>query len=184
MQCLEFKNSQYRDLTSLVIPLEKIDLVSLSDKFAKDIFREFTETITKYMIPASPKEISEVNEFISTSVQGMQDSNELVVAILDKSGNFLGCGGLHGRGNATTPELGIWIKESAHGNGYGKQAVHGLYNWAKSNIVFNYLVYPVDRENIASRRIPESLGGRIFKEVVVQTRSGSTLDEVVYQIFA
>ena len=47
---------------------------------------------------------------------------------------------------------------------------------------FDYLIYPVDRANIPSRKIPESLGGIIFEEKKTKTMSGGVLDEVVYKI--
>jgi hypothetical protein len=40
----------------------------------------------------------------------------------------------------------------------------------------------VDRNNIASRKIPESLGGEIVKKLKLETPSGKILDEVVYKI--
>ena len=50
------------------------------------------------------------------------------------------------------------------------------------NIDFDYAIYPVDKANIASRKIAESLGGMVIKERRVKTMRGSYLDEVVYKI--
>jgi hypothetical protein len=49
-------------------------------------------------------------------------------------------------------------------------------------MVFDYLVYPVDRRNIPSRRIPESMGGEILEEKRVATMRGTELDEIVYRL--
>ena len=62
------------------------------------------------------------------------------------------------------------------------EAIQTLTSWAVDTIDFDYAVYPVDRANIASRRIAEALGGTIFKERRVGTMSGGCLDEVVYRI--
>jgi RimJ/RimL family protein N-acetyltransferase len=96
---------------------------------------------------------------------------------------FLGNCGLHGNDNkAKTPEIGIWLKKDAHGQGYGREAVTTLFNWSNKHINLDYFIYPVDRRNIASRKIPESLGGKIIKEYQVKISSAKILDMVVYKI--
>ena len=103
--------------------------------------------------------------------------------IIDKeTGEFLGCCGLHGKNNVRTPELGIWLKKDAHGKKLGREAIKTLCYWAVKNIDFEYLIYPVDRANISSCKIPEYLGGIIFDEKKVENMSGNILDEVVYKI--
>ena len=74
------------------------------------------------------------------------------------------------------------IKKSAHGNGYGREAVHTLVNWSKKNINIDYFIYPVDRRNIASCKIPESLGGEVVEEFKAETSTSKILDKVVYKI--
>jgi len=112
----------------------------------------------------------------------MKKQEELVLAIVSTDGEFLGCCGLHGREKWTTPELGIWLKKTAHGNRFGQSAIGLLVTWASENLNIDYFIYPVDRENVPSRKIPELLGGTIFKEVKVKTHSGAILDEVIYKI--
>ena len=46
----------------------------------------------------------------------------------------------------------------------------------------NIFNYPVDRRNIPSRRIPESLGGVVKEEYEKENRSGKILDLVCYHI--
>ncbi|WP_372369239.1 GNAT family N-acetyltransferase [Candidatus Uabimicrobium sp. HlEnr_7] len=171
------------DFTSLCVNGERIQLRSLNEKYATDIFREFTPEITHYMMPKSADDISETMAFINISQQGMKNGNDLVFVILNKNTEeFLGCCGLHGRSGYQTPELGIWLKKSAHGNKYGREAIVTLVNWAISNMHIDYFIYPVDRANISSRKIAEFLGGIIYQEKKVQTMSGSILDEVVYKL--
>ncbi|WPC75930.1 GNAT family N-acetyltransferase [Vibrio porteresiae] len=184
MKTFKFKNCERIDLTQIKIECENIDLVSISLKYAESIYEEFTEEITRYMIPSPPKSVDESRAFISSSMEGMKDEHDLVVAIISKSGEFLGCAGFHGRGKCNTPEFGVWLKKSAHGNGYGKTAIHALWGWALKNIEFDYAIYPVDVANERSRRIPESLGGVVFKELKVPCASGGYLDEIVYRVSA
>ncbi len=183
MNIFHFLTPQHPDLWSLTIEGDRLRLVAISNQFEQDIFREFTSEITRYMFPSPAKDIEETRSFIDESRRSMQNANNLQFAILSKTtGVFLGCCGLHGEGKVRTPELGICIRKNAHGNGYGREAIHMLVNWAYHNIDFDYFVYPVDRRNIASSKIPESLGGRIVKEIKVETLTGKILDEVVYKI--
>ena len=95
---------------------------------------------------------------------------------------FFGCCGFHGRDSVLHPELGIWIKHSAHGHRYGREAILTIVAWAIEHVEFEYLVYPVSKENISSRKIPESMGGAVFQEIIKTSMDGRELDEVIYKI--
>ena len=147
------------------------------------IFQEFSPAITHYMIPKAAEHIEESLAFIRASEKGMRAKRELVCAILEKpSGDFAGCCGLHLRATWEEPELGIWIRAGVHRKGYGREAVKAMAEWAFQHLSYPNLIYPVDRNNLASRRIPESMGGFEFAEKLVLTQRGTTLDEVVYKI--
>jgi len=183
MESLIFARQKDIDLTSLRIESDRILLTSIDESYANEIFREFTPEIARYMIPKPAGKLEETLSFISVSVDGMRKRRELVLVITTREGKeFLGCCGLHGKEDPRTPHLGIWIKKGAHGNKYGREAIAALASWAARNIESDYLVYPVDRENTASRRIPESLGGIVFEEKKVTTMSGGRLNEVIYRI--
>jgi [ribosomal protein S5]-alanine N-acetyltransferase len=171
------------DLLKVVIETDRLRLVPTSPLYAEDIFREFTPEITTYMYPKSAKKIGETLEFINSSMQKMEKGEELQVAILDKqTGEFLGHAGLKNI-HTDTPEPGVWIKKSAHGHRFGREAVAGLKDWADRNIKYRYLIYPVDKDNISSRKIPESLGGVIEAEYKKKNASGRILDMVEYRIY-
>lgn len=183
MQTFNFNGQTPIDLTSLRLEGKRIILRSIQESDSAEIFKEFTAEITRYMFPKPPEKIEETLSFISESRQGMRAGWDLVLAITKKEdGEFLGCCGFHGRGKIKTPELGIWLKKGAHGHRYGREAIRTLTAWAVKNIDFDYAIYPVDRANIASRKIPESLGGVIIEEKQVQAMNGHYLDEVVYKI--
>ncbi|MDB9527041.1 GNAT family N-acetyltransferase [Oscillatoria sp. CS-180] len=179
----EFSLRDEIDLTTVCVAGNRVWLRSISDYFAEAIFKEFSDEITEFMIPKPAETIDDTLAFIHSSIQGMKEKYEVIFVILDKSSEeFIGCCGVHGQANARTPELGIWIKKSAHGSKLGREAIHLTCQWALETIDFDYLTYPVDRANIPSRRIPESMGGIIFEEKQVETRRGTQLDEVVYKI--
>lgn len=149
------------DCQNFSIATERLILKPVSMDWKNDIFREFTPEITVYMFPSPAKHISETENFIQISRKNMEEGIEIVLNVfLRETNEFLGCAGLH-QINTKHPELGVWIKKSAHGNKYGREAMHALKKWADQHLHYEYIVYPVDCDNIASRKIPESLGGEV-----------------------
>ena len=172
------------DAPSIPSPIRTLRLVlaPIDRSYADDIFRFFTPAVTRYMYPKPPEALSETLAFIDGSVTTNTSGRSLQVVVLDGATHeFLGCAGLHGI-DTPRPELGIWIKEAAHGHGYGLEAIAGLVDWARANLSFEYLSYPVDKRNAASRRIPERLGGIAVREMKELNKSGFELDEVEYRI--
>ncbi len=168
---------------SVRIETDDIVLLSIEESYAREIFQELTPEITRYMSPKPAERIEETLFFIYESRESMRRGRDLILVITKKeNGEFLGCCGLQGKRNPRTPELGIWIKKSAHGNKYGRKAIIALAWWAAETIDFDYIIYPVDKANIASRKIAEALGGIIFEEKKARTMSGDYLDEVVFKI--
>ena len=176
-----FSVSPAPDLTSLRIEGDRVVLRSVQEGDAADIFAEFTAEITRYMYPKPPETIDDTLAFVAKSQAGMRAQTDVVLAIT-RDREFLGCCGLHLTQGARTPELGVWLKQAAHGYGYGREAIAVLAAWAVASLKFDYAIYPVDRANIPSRKIPEALGGYVFTEAKVQAMTGHILDEVLYQI--
>jgi RimJ/RimL family protein N-acetyltransferase len=183
MDKFEFKGNKPIDLTSLRIAGERVVLNSIHERYSSEIFKEFSDDVTQYMGPRPAETIEDTVFFINESINGMKAGHDLNLVITGKEDDeFLGCCGLHGKGDPRTPELGIWIKKDAHGNKYGQEAIRTLAMWVVRNIDFDFLVYPVDRANISSRKIPESLGGVVFHEQQVSTVRGISLDQVFYKL--
>ena len=169
--------------TEVEIVTNRILLRPISEKYAQEIFLNFSSEVTRYMAPKSPYRIEDTLDIIRRSRDGMKRGDTLQFVIINKtSGEFLGGCGLSGHGKPKTPELSIWLKIAAHGNGYGKEAIIALKQWADRHLRYDYLTYPVDRANIPSRKIPEALGGEVFKEEQYPTPAGRVLDIVIYHI--
>jgi len=170
------------DLSSTKIETERLLIVPIGMEHKEIIFREFQEPVTEFMYPKPPEKIEEVEQFIKESLDGLKDSSNLQLVVLDKvTGEFLGCAGLHEL-DKDNPELGIWIKKSAHGKKYGREAITAIKKWADENIQYEYIRYPVAAQNIPSRKIPESLGGVVKKEYDKKMLSGRTYHMVEYWI--
>jgi RimJ/RimL family protein N-acetyltransferase len=94
---------------------------------------------------------------------------------------FLGMTGLH-KITSVEPEAGIWIKESRHGYGYGREAVAAVITFAACDLGKRAIIYPAVERNVPSRRLAESLGGKIAGTRLLRKASGVNYPEVVYKI--
>ena len=170
------------NLLNVEILTNRLVLQPISMKYKKDIFSEFTAKITIYMQPRSPQDIAETELFINQSIIEVGNGSALIFVILKKeSQEFLGCAGIHDI--ARNPEIGIWLKRSAHGNKYGLEAITAIKKWVDENLHYECLRYSVDRRNIASRKIPEALDAKIFMEYDRVNMSGNTLHLLEYRIY-
>jgi len=79
--------------------------------------------------------------------------------------------------NSDSPELGLWIKESVHKQGFGGEIVAALVEWGHTSLGKGSFIYPVAEQNTASRRIAEHLGGEI-----IGSRTNRKYHSVVYRI--
>ncbi len=80
------------------------------------------------------------------------------------SGEFLGLAGLHGT-HLAAPELGVWVKEVAHGRGYGREAIESVTAWGSSRFNIGHFVWPAATSHIPSRRPAEALNGMVLGSV-------------------
>jgi RimJ/RimL family protein N-acetyltransferase len=171
------------DFSKLEITTKRLRLVPSTQEFASVTFKEFTKEIAEYMQPKPYESLEETKKALNDRFQRMQSGIDISLTLLNKKNNeFLGRVSLLDV-NTQTPEIGIWIKKSAHGNGYGKEAVDALMGWINRNLDFKYLRYPVDRRNSSSIRIANSLGGIAGKEYPKKNMAGKMLDIVEYWIY-
>lgn len=169
--------------SNITIETKNLSLKGITLEYADDIFKEFTPEITDYMFPKPAQKIEETIEFINNSIKENKGGSNFQIVILDKmSKKFLGCGGLH-HIDRKNPELGIWIKKSAHGYGYGKEAIVALKEWADKNLDYEHILYPVDSRNQASRKIPEFFCAEIFREYDEISMNGKNLHFLEYRIY-
>ena len=170
------------DLTTLILDSERLRLLPVSETYTELIFREFTPEVATYMHPRPASERLETEAFVEAAKRANREGSSLNMVITDReSGDFLGCMGLHKLADKR-PEFGIWVKQSAHMHGYGREAIHALKRWADQHIPYDYLIYPVDSRNMASRKIPESLGAAIISQYDDTGGMGQDLTLIKYRI--
>jgi [ribosomal protein S5]-alanine N-acetyltransferase len=160
---------------------ERLNLKPVSDEFKFEICREFTVEVTKYM-PFTPNgDIMVIESFIARSNQELLEGKGIQFCISDKeTGEFLGVCGLHNT-DTTAIEIGLWLKIGEHKKGYGTETVKALIKFAEENFKFDYLYYPVDKDNIPSRNIPEKLGFTAVKEYLLPKSPTENLNIIEYQ---
>lgn len=172
----------HTDLNSVTIQTDRLAIrpIRLTDTDA--IFREFTSAIALYMNPRPATVRTETEAFVISARQELHDRTAFTgVLTTPETGQFLGCVGLH-KLDERAPEFGIWLRESAHGQGLGREAIHALKRWADQHLDYDYLLYPVDKRNVASQRIPESLGGQLSRQYTTTGGLGQELILLEYHI--
>ncbi|SDL69344.1 GNAT family N-acetyltransferase [Pedobacter antarcticus] len=167
--------------SQIKIETKRLNLISVSDKYKDEILIEFTPQITRYM-PYTPNgNEGEVQDFLDKAKLGLINGTDFVFAAIQKDSDvFLGCCGIH---NITEDsiELGLWLKSDVHGRGLGTEIIEGLINFIEEKLKFNYLIYPVDKDNAPSRRIPEKLGFSIFGEYKKAKDENTFLNIIEYR---
>ncbi len=111
------------NLTNVSIHSPRLLLRSFTEVDAPESFASATPTLTRFMGWEPSPTLSAFAEVWREWLPRMAAGTDLHLAIrLRVSGEFVGMAGLHRIGEPG-PEVGIWIKESAHGCGYGREAV-------------------------------------------------------------
>jgi RimJ/RimL family protein N-acetyltransferase len=156
----------------------RLSIKPFSADDAEAAFGCMTPTLTRFMAwdpPATQEAFDRIwQQWQVAATQG----TEFVFAIREReSAAFLGLTGLH-KLHSDYPELGIWIREDRHREGFGREAVSLVAQWATRAFgIRRGFTYPVAEDNRASRRIAEGLGG-----VVVEQRIAPKYHAVVYRI--
>lgn len=143
------------------IKTERLVLRLFEASDADEAFGNITARLTEFM-SWEPPATSEAFAIIWRQwLISNADGTDLHFVIRSaEAGRFLGLAGLHSA-RTDTAELGIWVREDCHGLGIGREAIHAIVTWASGELLMKRFVYPVAEQNIASRKIAESLGGKV-----------------------
>ncbi|MEQ1849294.1 MAG: GNAT family N-acetyltransferase [Candidatus Peribacteraceae bacterium] len=170
------------DLRQTKIETKRLLLVPVSTKYAEQIFLEYREPVTNYMNYGAPENLEILESRIKEREVDMEQGTNLFMAtLLKESGELLGCFALEDL-NKKNPELGGWLKKAAHGHRYGQEAAAALKQWADKNLEYDYIIWPCATLNTPSRKLAESLSGKVHKEYEKKTASGKVSPYVEYRI--
>jgi RimJ/RimL family protein N-acetyltransferase len=151
--------------SSIVINANRLILGPINEKYIDDINLNFTKEITEYM-PFDPTgDKNEIINFVEKAKKNLIQKTDIVFVVLNLKREFLGCCGIHNI-NKESVELGLWLRKEYQNQGFGTEIINVLIDFVEQNFEFNYIIYPVDKENIRSRKIPENLGFVPFKTYI------------------
>ena len=159
----------------IVIQSPRLELSQFQMTDAPEVFRCITPVIAKFL----PWESPSWTEYVTRCEQRVEASESDKFSFVIRRLNNRECLGMASFEDAdsVSPELGLWLKESAHGQGFGLEVVASLVKWGHASLGKENFLYPVAVENIASRRIAEHLHGEI-----IGSRTNTKYDSGVYRI--
>ena len=170
------------DLSSVWLSSQRLLLKSFTGDDAREAFLAATPTIARFMSWEPAPSLEAFERIWQSWIPRMRAGTDVSLAVRHKpSLEFLGTAGLHNT-DAIEPEVGIWIKESRHGYGYGREAVAMILAFAANDLGKQAVMYPVVEQNGPSRRLAESLGGRIVGTRLLRKAGSVEHPEVVYRI--
>ena len=149
------------DLSDVCIVSDRLTLRSFVPADAADCFVEANERIARYMSWNPPASAEEYRGIWQGLLADMKAGRQMsLTARRTDTGEFIGSVGLH-PAEGDLLETGLWVKESAHRKGYGREAVAAVIAWASRRFRPGGFLYPVVDENAPSCRLVESLGGTV-----------------------
>jgi RimJ/RimL family protein N-acetyltransferase len=150
------------DLSHTLITSARLALRAFKAADAAESFEEASATIARFMSWNPPAWERGFETIWQGHLSQMKLGTELHLVIrLNSTDEFVGRAGLHQVDGAML-ETGVWIKESAQGHGYGREAVAAVIKWAGEKFRPSGFLYPVVDENTPSRKLAEALGGKII----------------------
>ncbi len=159
----------------IVIQSPRLQLSQFQMADAEEVFACITPAITRFMRWEPPS----WSEYMARCEERLRAPNPNALSFVIRRRDSNECLGMAGLENSDrpSPELGLWIKESVHRQGFGREVVATLAGWAHKTLGKQSFIYPVAVQNIASRRIAEG-----FQAEIIGRRSSPKYDSIVYRI--
>lgn len=167
--------------SEISIKTNRLTLEPISKKYINNINKSFTSEITTFMPYDPDGSIEDTISFVITSMHNLKLQKEIVFVVLDKTTqDFIGCCGIHNI-NTDSVEIGLWIKKDAQSKGLGTEIVTSLVKFIEDNLAINFIIYPVDEQNIRSKKIPEKLGFKEFERYTKPKNKTLVLNTIEYR---
>ena len=161
--------------TMIVIESPRLHLSQFQMVDAPDVFGCITPAVARFM-PWEPPTWNEYVARCEKRARAPEPGRFSFVIRRRETGECLGMASFEDA-DSVSPEIGLWLKESSHRQGFGREVVAALVEWGHATLGKQSFIYPVAVQNIASRRIAESLHGEI-----IDKRANPKYDSVVYRI--
>ena len=125
----------------IVIQSPRLQLSQFQLMDAQEVFGCITPAIARFM-PWEPPSWSEYLARCEKRVQAPQPNDfSFVIRRLDNR-ECLGMASFEDA-DSVAPEVGLWLKESAHGQGFGREVVAALVEWGHGTFGKGSFTYPV-----------------------------------------
>lgn len=181
---------KYTEQSDITLQTQSLTLEILSMKYIQEIFKEFTDEVTKTLRASTPKAIEEEEERVRRSAEKFKQGTDVNFNVSDKEGKFIWCCGIMHL-NTKTPEVGLRLKQSARGKGYGKEMIGALIKRLQEYKDFDYIIYRAKVDNIATRKIAEHFWGILQvdeqgkEKIFIEEKfdKSSSFDAVEYRIY-
>ncbi|WP_121966790.1 GNAT family N-acetyltransferase [Myroides sp. N17-2] len=137
---------------------DRLTYIVINDTYLDDFITHLTPEITKYLSFDANGNRPLLSEYIRRSRIEINNGTALVLVILDKETNaFIGSCGLSDI-NDESAEIGLWLKASEQGKGYGTEVTNTLIDITKNEINTSSILYAVEKGNQASEVLPLKFG--------------------------
>lgn len=130
------------------IESERLSIRPFSADDADASFRCITPSLTRFMSWEPPANRDDFDRIWLSWLPTIVEGTDFVFAIRHRDDrNFLGLAGLH-RVRTASAELGIWIREDFHQQGFGREAVGLVARWASLALGIEMLHLPGSRTKL------------------------------------
>lgn len=161
---------------------DRLRVVSFDYKYLENYYDEFSEEITRYQYPDPYKTLEEASKQVDEFVSEMQQGRMLELIIISKEGKFIGSMEVFGL-DEQNPEVGLWIKKSAHHQGYAYEALSALIQFLNDIGKYKGYIYAVDERNSASLKLVKKFECEQMGVDSLVTESGKKLNLLLYKIY-
>lgn len=165
----------------VILQTERLCIRPFDFSYLEAYYKEFSDEITRLQYPDSFPDMEAARETVSEFVQEMEQGNMLELVILSKEGEFIGSMEAFGI-REEAPEVGLWLKKAAHGNGYGYEALKALIEYLDSFRVYTHYIYEADVRNQPSIHLVHKFSHKKKGCEEIVTESGKKLNLEMYYI--
>lgn len=166
---------------AMLFKTKHLTVIPASLDYAEDYYREFTQEICQYQYPDAFSSPEEARKLLGCFIREMEQGKMLELMLLDQNGQFVGSMEAFGLQESEI-EIGLWLKKSAQGSGWGYEALAGLLEYLSRQYPRPYYVYEADERNTASVHLVKKFPVRVGKTNEITTESGKPLRLTVFHI--
>lgn len=162
---------------AIIIKTKRMILRPFEEEDADDIWPSVTPALTRYMLWDGPQNAEDFKKTWQNWPARQKEGDSCVfVGRMRDTGSLAGLFSAH---NFTTPapRLALFVCEAFQRQGYASEALRAIMAWARENYSPQYFSYLVAEQNLASRKLVESLGGK-----AVSTEHNPKFMLIVYHI--